>query len=141
MKRLWALIFLVFAFGSAQGYYAGGGLGYSSLPQEQPLFFGVHAGYLDGALEFRVGAETNLAYTAVSADVMYAFQFPNARLYVGGGPDALILGTAEVFPAIHTVFGGEYSLGRFGIFAETRAIIPLPLPAPFPSLRLGANVC
>ena len=71
---------------------------------------------------------------------MYAFQFPNGRFYVGGGPDALILGTAEVFPAIHTVFGGEYNLGRFGVFAETRAIIPLPLPAPFPALRVGANV-
>lgn len=129
MKQAWVSLLLVRAtFGVVQGLYAGGSGSLSALSQDTPPFLGAQVGHVAGVLELRAVMETDFSCATVSADVMYAFRFPAGRPYLGAGPDALIFSrTSEAFPAVHTVFGGEYRPGSFGVFAETRAIIPLAL--------------
>lgn len=140
MKR-WVVIlvvglFILFGTGQAQSY-VGFGLSYVALtapPQYGlPILPELQVGGLTapefGSVKLRASLGTLLLFSNIGFDALASIPFPNAslRLYLGGGPNVLVLMGGDTLPGqespfvffgLHGTVGVEPLMGSFRPFAE-----------------------
>lgn len=156
-RTLYALLLaLCFASTHAQETYFGGGAAFitSSAYGPAPLL-SAQIGRLTapefGSLELRATFDTLLLFSNVGFDAFTSVRFPSAssRVYLGGGPDVLIVTAVDTLPlgegpqvffGAHGTVGLEPLSGSVRPFAELQPAAALIYGEPVFGLRLRAGV-
>lgn len=149
---LCAILFLG-ASASAQDLYVGLGVAPSTNADDSTLGVNAQVGVgLLPALTVRGSAETSLNFSQfrlASADLLYNFGLPltGVKVYVGAGADVFFEEQPDEISDVrngpfgaHAVGGGEFRIGRLGVFGEVQPGLLINGFDPYIRARAGVNL-